>query len=407
MKVPASLQCFIAAFFLTAAQLAMALYLAPHEWPLRDRYKGLVQHDGLWFANIVERGYGTTIPPLDHQEMDVCNVAFFPAYPVLAAGIGSIFHVNATHALLITAQLAALGFWFYFFLFCERWQLAPMLRFFGALAIVAHPVAFFLIAGYSESLFLMALAGFIYWSYAEGRRARILAVIHGFVMSATRIVGIVCACVPVVRKVIENSWSGLGDVRGWMRRYGAAILLTFVATLGAISFFAYCQMRWGNWNMYMLTQYLEWGVKPDYLAFFRPSSYRWLIPPANDPKLASQLTTSITLILFAAIAVCEILPAIRRQTAFAVRVGFYFCAFVIFYLSLAGVASVEMESMMRYEFCAHVLIVLALLHYLHQIRVSPLLVRAFGMATLAFLSAAGLGLQGWYVWNFTRGNWVA
>jgi hypothetical protein len=26
---------------------------------------------------------------------------------------------------------------------------------------------------------------------------------------------------------------------------------------------------------------------------------------------------------------------------------------------------------------------------------------------VALLSAAGLCVQGWYVWNFTRGNWVA
>ena len=63
--------------------------------------------------------------------------------------------------------------------------------------------------------------------------------------------------------------------------------------------------------------------------------------------------------------------------------------------------------MLRYEFCVHALIVLAFLHFLHQLRTPPLLVRAFGMAAIALLSAAGLCLQGWYVWNFTRGNWVA
>jgi hypothetical protein len=66
-----------------------------------------------------------------------------------------------------------------------------------------------------------------------------------------------------------------------------------------------------------------------------------------------------------------------------------------------------MESMLRYEFCLHALIVLAFVHFLHQLRTPPLLVRAFSMAAIAFLSAAGLSLQWWYVWNFTRGNWVA
>jgi len=106
------------------------------------------------------------------------------------------------------------------------------------------------------------------------------------------------------------------------------------------------------------------------------------------------------------IAICELLPAIRRRTEWATRAGFYFCAAVIYYISVSGVAGVEMESMLRYEFCVHALIVLAFLHFLHQFRCPPILLRAFGMA-VALVSAAGLSVQGWYVWNFTRGNWVA
>ena len=111
-------------------------------------------------------------------------------------------------------------------------------------------------------------------------------------------------------------------------------------------------------------------------------------------------------VLFAAIAVCESLPAIRRRTGLSVRVGIYFCAATIYYLSVSGVACVDMESMLRYEFCAYALIVLALLNFLRQFRRPPVGVRALGTAAVALVSAAGLCLQGWYVWNFTRGNWV-
>jgi len=53
-------------------------------------------------------------------------------------------------------------------------ECSPAVQICGALLIAAHPAAFFLVAGYSESLFLMALLGFIYWSTAEGRSAEIL-----------------------------------------------------------------------------------------------------------------------------------------------------------------------------------------------------------------------------------------
>jgi hypothetical protein len=66
-----------------------------------------------------------------------------------------------------------------------------------------------------------------------------------------------------------------------------------------------------------------------------------------------------------------------------------------------------MESMLRYEFCVHALIVLAFLHFLRQFRVPPPPLRVFGMAAAVLISALGLSVQGWYVWNFTRGNWVA
>src|SRR5256885_11978881 len=237
-----------AGLLLTLIQLIVAVFLLAPEGPLSFRYQSLVQHDGFWFANIIERGYQTTVPPINHKVMEVSNVAFFPAYPVLAAVVRSVFRVETETALLIAAQLAAWGFWTYFFLFCERWKLSLTLRLLGTFAIVAHPAAFFLIAGYSESLFLMALVGFIYWSGAEGRTARFLQALHGIVMSATRVVGIPCAAYPVVRDVFKNGWSTLRDPRCWFRSYGGAILAMIAALFGAISFFTYCQLRWGRWG---------------------------------------------------------------------------------------------------------------------------------------------------------------
>jgi hypothetical protein len=176
---------------------------------------------------------------------------------------------------------------------------------------------------------------------------------------------------------------------------------------GAIGFFVYSQLRWGHWDMYMLTQAAGWGIAPDYLAVFQPDNYRWLVPAPNDPTEASQLAMTVGGVLLIGIAICELLPAIRQRAGLPVRAGIYFCAATIYYLSVSGVACVDMESMLRYEFAVHALIVLACLNFLRQFRSPPVLVRAFGIAAVALVSAAGLCVQGWYVWNFTRGNWVA
>jgi hypothetical protein len=401
------LKPLFAGFAVTFLQVGIAVVLLAPEKPVAQRYAALVQHDAYWFRNIMDRGYQTIVPPIDHKVMEVSNVAFFPAYPAIAALVRRTFNVSAGTALLITAQFAAWGFWTYFFLFCTRWNVPRALQICGTLLILANPAAFFLVGGYSESLFLMALLGFIYWSTAEGRAARMLAAVHGIVMSATRIVGIACAAFPVVRSVSRTGWRGLFTPQTWVRENRAAIGLTLVAASGAIAFFAYCQLRWGHWDLYMLTQATGWGIVPDYLAVFKPDSYRWLVPALNDPIEASQLSMTLGAVLFLAIAVCELLPAIHRRTGMSVRVGIYFCAATIYYLSVSGVACVDMESMLRYEFCAYALIVLALLNFLRQFRTPPVWVRALGTAAVALVSAAGLCLQGWYVWNFTRGNWVA
>ncbi len=406
-RLPRLLKPLVAGLTVTVLQLAMAVGLLAPEEPISDRYAALVQHDSGWFANIVDRGYKTIVPPIDHKIMEVSNVAFFPAYPAIARLFRYALHIDITTALLITAQLAAWGFWSYFFLFCQRWNVPPAMQICGALLIVAHPAAFFLVAGYSESLFLMALLGFIYWSGAEGRYAKSWAAVHGIVMSATRIVGIVCAAFPVVRSAFQSGWRGLLEPRKWSREYGSAIGLTLGAACGAIAFFVYCQLRWGHWDIYMLTQAAGWGIVPDYLAVFKPGSYRWLVPALNNPTEASQLSMTAGALVLVGIAVCELVPTIRRRAGLPVRAGIYFCAVAIYYLSVSGVACVDMESMLRYEFCVHALIVLAFLNFLRQFRSPPMVVRAFGIAAVVLLSAAGLCVQGWYVWNFTRGNWVA
>ena len=396
-----------AGLLLTIAQLFLAVVLLAPEGPLSYRYETLVQHDSYWFANIIDRGYQTILPPITRKMMEVSNVAFFPAYPAIAGALHHWAGFTVNNALLLTAQAAAWGFWTYFFLFCARWKVSPVLQFFGAAAIAAHPTAFFLVAAYSESLFLMALLGFMYWTTAEGRTAKVLAAIHGIVMSATRIVGLPVALFPMIWAAVRHGWRGIADYRGWVRRYTSAIALSFVAMLGGIGFFIYCQVRWGRWDLYMQTQESGWAVQPDYLAIFKLESYRWLMPPLDNPTLWSQMTMTFGAICFALVALCELIPAIRRATGWQTRIGIYFGAFLTYYIAVSGVASVQMESMLRYQFCAHALIVLALMHFLAQFRALPTVARGLAMATVALLCAAGLSLQGWWIWNFTRGGWVA
>jgi hypothetical protein len=401
------LACLALGLFVTLAQIAFALGVANPEGTLAERYLSLVQHDSYWFANIIDRGYGTTVPPSEPKEMEVSNVAFFPAYPLLASALKRVTRLETYPALLVTAQLATWGFWTYFFLFCQRWELPKSLQVFGALALAAHPAAFYLVAGYSESLFLMTLVGFIYWSTSERRGAKVFAVMHGFAMSATRIVGLVCATFPVVQALFHNDSRPNEKLRDRIARYRAPLLIVLFSMLGGVTFFLYCQVRWGRWDLYLLTQESGWAIDADYGAIFKPENYHFALPPLDDTTAASQFTSAVAGLLFVVIALVEVIAVFRRRSGWRQRVGLYFSAAAIYYISFAGVASVQLESMLRYDLCVHALVILGLLHFLREFRMPPGYVRALAMGVAALVCAAGLGLQGYYVWNFTQGNWVA
>ena len=109
-RLPRFLTPLLAGCAVTLLQVVMAVTLLAPEEPIAERYSALIQHDSYWFMKIIDRGYQTIVPPIDHKVMEVSNVAFFPAYPAIAALLRNAFNISTGTALLITAQFAACGF---------------------------------------------------------------------------------------------------------------------------------------------------------------------------------------------------------------------------------------------------------------------------------------------------------
>src|SRR5262249_17122895 len=147
-------------------------------------------------------------------------------------------------------------------LFFQRWRLPRGLTALGVAAILAHPASFFLVAGYSEALFLMSVLGFLYWAEQPHRGAGAIAAVHGVVMTATRIVGVPLVAVPLLHACLT------GGRRLELRRLVRPLLLGAVALLGCGLFFAFCQWRFGHWDLYTRANAVGWGVHPHYLALF-------------------------------------------------------------------------------------------------------------------------------------------
>jgi hypothetical protein len=385
----------IGALLLTLAQVVMV--------SLAGGYRGLHQWDSNWYARIAAEGYPEDLP---WERERMAEVGFFPGYPLAVRAVAQLTGLPVETATLVAAQLAACGVWVYVLLFLRRGRTPAPLAAAAVLLLVAHPSAFFLAAGYSESLFLCATLGFLYWSSAGGRSGWLLAALYGIVMTATRIVGLPLAMVPLLLAVVTL-------VRG-ERRWGDVIragLLGGVASLGGLLFFAFCQWRYGRWDTYMYAQVAGWGVAPDYLALLRSSAYRpglpLLLPEgALNPNTLSQWVVPLTVLLFGGLLLTELrlgrgTPSDGKRE----RVGLFLAAFVMFYIAASGTAFSGFIGLLRYSYCAHVALVLAAAHLLG--RVPATRERPWRELFVLVPAVPSAVVQLMLVWQFTHGEWVA
>lgn len=419
----------LVAFLLTVAHLAAIVAWTTPAGGWQERYHTLVGHDSYWFLNIIDRGYRSPVPPAERKQMEISNVAFFPGFPLLAKGFIHGFGLHEKTGLLMATHLSTWGFWTYVLLWMRRWRWGRRKRWAAIGLILAHPAAMFMIAGYSESLFLLMLLGFMFWSTHPARFAPALAALHGFAATATRIAGVPAAVYPVLDHVLRR-WRGLRSLRrrrtsvlgftpplarlpDWLapeqaRAWLTPALVSGCAMLGAGLFFLFCHLRFGHWDFYMMTQQSGWGVRADYLALLKPGAYAnhwvWNWDHASE---VGQLLVPLTMLGFAGLGVWEWRAARGQVTQWRERAGFYFVAFVLFFIAVSGVYSVNLESMTRYHFCSHVFLVLAGLHAWRHIR--PRHPRARRLVAVAATIAAlfSLYLHYRYAVIFTRGGWVA
>jgi len=127
--------------------------------------RGLIAWDGAFYDDIARVGYGG----LPEEAL-----RFFPLYPLLGKGLSFVFLGNETLALVVLANLAALGAGaaIHRFTLVETGDAATARR--AAWLIALVPPAFVLVWGYAEALFLLTTVGCLYaarqrrWWWAAG-----------------------------------------------------------------------------------------------------------------------------------------------------------------------------------------------------------------------------------------------
>jgi hypothetical protein len=416
---------------LTLLQVAFALSIAPKEdapvtryaatpvppgWKdslpgktgIAAAYLRLMNWDSYHYFDIAENGYKLPSQPTSAQAQSYdANVVFFPGFPIVARLVSRALGLNPEIGVLVASQLCAFAFWTGTFLLLFSWNVPLRGALVAGSAIAMHPAAFFLVTGYSESLFLAALVGFVFWTdlleRPLGKSAKaatwISAAAHGIAMSATRIVGIPAVIYPLFRLTGKSR--------------AAAVSLCGVSALGGLLFLAYCQARFGQWDIYFKLQKLGWANEPGYLAILNPMTYvpRVFFENTVDSMNRAAIPFCLGLLLFG----MRLDWRDRPLTSWK-RSGLYAVAFLIYYISVSSKASSDMVSMIRLTYPAFVVTVLALAQlWVDSAPHSTTSFRGFcgriassrWLYLIIGLSVLTLATQGWMAYRFLRGRWVA
>jgi hypothetical protein len=213
--------------------------------------------------------------------------------------------------------------------------------------LISHPASFFLVMGYSESMFMAALFAVLDFSLAK---ETIKSACVASLATLTRIVGLPISLFPVLIRLFGETERNSRSVRD-------SLLVPTAACTALLLFFGYCQLRFGVWNLYFVTQKVGWNLAPDYLFPLRAAQ------DLNDARSWDRALWISTWLLIGGAAILEVVCACFHQFSRqrGLRVSLYICAFLVCYLSSAGTAGRQLIGFARYSLpvCAMILLGLA------------------------------------------------
>lgn len=386
---------------ITALQLALAFYLSPAHRPA-DVYANLCHWDCAWYSSIVHDGYHSPVPPIA-QKPEVSNVAFFPGFPILGRVAHVSFGMKPELALVLIAQICAVLFWATLWMTLRSWQVSYQGSMLVVLGMLSHPAVFFLIAGYSESLFLATLLLFIFSAQESFRlkfgKQSAWGSVSGFMMSATRIVGIPVSIFPLLNGFSKTV---LNRRPFPPKLFLRTVLTSLLASLGALTFLAYCKLKYGRYDLYMETQRIGWGIVPDYAAILKWKEFAYTFGFDKAATIAS----GIAFLAFAAIE--SALFLFKKNRGLTTRLPIYAVAFMIFFITLSGLKVLAFRSMIRYTLPWHALFLLCLAHLISRnFKHSP---RALNACLIMAVIGAGITIQTLgvpHMVDFLKSAWFA
>jgi hypothetical protein len=184
--------------------------------------------DALWFLRIADSGYYLTDQ----------SAVFFPGYPLTIRFVSTLIGGHPLAAGLLVSHAATFGSMvLLYFLTASEWGERVARR--SVLYLAVFPTSFFLLAPYSEALFLF-LVLLALWAARRGRWE--IAGLAGIGASATRNIGVLLV-IPLLVEALHQ-YRERKEVRALIR----GIVWSGLAAGGAIAFLVFCQQFYGDWS---------------------------------------------------------------------------------------------------------------------------------------------------------------
>lgn len=199
--------------------------------------------DAQWYLRIIDGGY-----PLD----DI-RAAFFPVYPMLSWVVRPLVGGSTLGAATLVANLSYLGALILLFRLTEVERDRAFAKR-AVLYLAVAPMGFFLLAPYTEALFLLLALG-VFWC---ARHQRWLpAGLLGALASGTRSVGFVLA-LPVAVEALQAARAA-GDRRSAVRTLLAGLTGAALVPLGLLAYLGWWELRAGDGLFPIRLQETHWA----------------------------------------------------------------------------------------------------------------------------------------------------
>jgi len=213
--------------------------------------------DGQWYFHIAQNGYQCPGIP-ESNNPNICNVAFFPAVPILGA-LMSKLGIDLLYAIPLVSQIAWLATILLVLFFVRSVIPIQPLHILIVAVLVTYPGSVYGFVSYTEALltFLTLLITTVSYWYLNRPRQILLWVLASacFLVCLTKVSGVLVLGIPVLMALLHPASNGKWFSRNQIQLYAASA----AGVLGILLFLSYCEIRFGDWALYFRYVGAGWG----------------------------------------------------------------------------------------------------------------------------------------------------